>query len=208
MTHVHAHDSRHDGDIDAPGRRDIEPRSGVGVGGDSALVVIWLPIGYNRSMSFTLDGEKFELTREVVLARLREQSPGKVQQYWVEVDGVRWPVKEAISIATGFARTRFQSQQARHWLKSVGFVIGGSAVNAGPIPAPATSTTPPAKFDPAGLERAETRLPRSVRPSRGGRSVSCPSTLRDSPCSRLCPRSPGSTALTLDSMKSRCGLCT
>ena len=78
-----------------------------------------------RNMLFTLDGETFELTPELVRARLSGVAPENIQQYWAEVDGVRWPVKQVISLATGVReRQRFQSQSARRWLARLGFTIG------------------------------------------------------------------------------------
>lgn len=72
-------------------------------------------------MYFTLDGESFELTPEVVRRRLDGHVPEDVREYWVEVDGVRWPVKQVISLATGAKRTRFQSQASRRWLQNLGW---------------------------------------------------------------------------------------
>ncbi|KGN37505.1 DUF6884 domain-containing protein [Knoellia subterranea] len=77
-------------------------------------------------MRFTLDGESFELTREQVHLRLQGHAPEPIQQYWVEVEGTRWPPKQVISLATGVAdRQRFQSQSARLWLQRLGFTVGG-----------------------------------------------------------------------------------
>lgn len=75
-------------------------------------------------MRFTLDGEQFELTPELVRSRLEGHTPEAVREYWVEIDGARWPVKQVISLATGAGRQRFQSQAARRWLRSLGFAIG------------------------------------------------------------------------------------
>src|SRR5690349_17427194 len=77
-------------------------------------------------MRFTLDGEPFELTPEVVRARLAGHMPEEIREYWVEIDAMRWPVKQVISIATGVSdRQRFQSQSSRRWLQNLGFTIGG-----------------------------------------------------------------------------------
>ena len=76
-------------------------------------------------MRFTLDGELFELTPSVVRNRLSGELPERIQSYWVEIDGIRWPVKQVISLATGVAdRGRFQSQSSRRWLHKLGFTIG------------------------------------------------------------------------------------
>lgn len=78
-------------------------------------------------MRFTLDGELFELTPDVVRNRLSGESPERIQSYWVEIDGIRWPVKQVISLATGVAdRSRFQSQSSRRWLYKLGFTIGSN----------------------------------------------------------------------------------
>lgn len=76
-------------------------------------------------MRFTLDGELFELTPDVVRGRLSGELPERIHSYWVEIDGVRWPVKQVVSLATGVAdRGRFQSQSSRRWLHKLGFTIG------------------------------------------------------------------------------------
>ncbi len=77
-------------------------------------------------MRFTLDGESFELTPELVRARLAGHVPEDIREYWVEIDGTRWPVKQVIALATGVSdRQRFQSQSSRRWLQNLGFTIGG-----------------------------------------------------------------------------------
>jgi hypothetical protein len=96
-------------------------------------------------MRFTLDGETFDLTPETVRARLEGHAPEDIRNYWVEVDGTRWPVKQVISLATGVKdRQRFQSQSSRRWLQKLGFTIGsgGRAIPRAPGPATAKTTTP------------------------------------------------------------------
>jgi hypothetical protein len=76
-------------------------------------------------MRFTLDGEAFDLTPDLVRAHLMGHDPEPVRDYWVEIDGTRWPVKQVISLATGVTnRQRFQSQSSRRWLHNLGFTIG------------------------------------------------------------------------------------
>ncbi len=112
-------------------------------------------LDYNGAMQFTLDGERFELTAQLVRARLQSHVPQTIREYWVDIDGVQWPVKQVIAIATGARRTRFQSQDARRWLQNLGFVIGQAA--AGP-PFPRTTTAAPRSpgarpcFDASTLE--------------------------------------------------------
>lgn len=76
-------------------------------------------------MRITLDGEPFDLTPELVRARIGDHVPEGIRDYWVEIDGARWPVKQVIALATGGTdRQRFQSQSARRWLGNLGFTIG------------------------------------------------------------------------------------
>ncbi|WP_030577868.1 hypothetical protein [Streptomyces anulatus] len=87
-------------------------------------------------MQFILDGESFELTPTLVRRRLAGHVPEEIREYWVEVDGVHWPVKQVISLATGAKRSRFQSHASRRWLQNLGFLIGAgsSATESGSIP--------------------------------------------------------------------------
>ena len=75
-------------------------------------------------VSFTLAGRSFDLTANDVRRRLQQHYPESVDQYWVDVDGVRWPVKQVMALATGLARTSFQSQNSRRLLAKLGFTVG------------------------------------------------------------------------------------
>lgn len=97
-------------------------------------------------MRFVMDGEEFELTAAHVRSRLRGHVPGDIREYWVEVDGVRWPVKQVLAIATGTSRSRFITQTAVRHLGRLGFTVGGGE---------------PAHSEPAGpyLERSPAASP-------------------------------------------------
>ena len=102
-------------------------------------------------MPFTFEGETLKLTSDMVHRALAEQAPGEVQKYGVDVDGVRWPVKEAVALSTGLARTRFTSQQAQRWLKKAGFAI--QATNSPSLPMTASAVASAiTSFDVSGLE--------------------------------------------------------
>lgn len=64
-------------------------------------------------MRFTLAGQSFELTADIVRRKLAGRVPESIQEYWVEVDGVRWPVKQVMAVATGLDRRRFQVPTTR-----------------------------------------------------------------------------------------------
>lgn len=107
-------------------------------------------------MQFILDGESFELTSTLVRRRLAGHVPEEIREYWVEVDGVHWPVKQVISLATGAKRSRFQSQASRRWLQKLGFLIGAgsSATESGSIPR-LTGATRRGPFDESQLKELE-----------------------------------------------------
>ncbi|GGK83552.1 hypothetical protein GCM10011509_35010 [Ornithinimicrobium pekingense] len=85
------------------------------------------------AISFTLAGQQFELSDVDVRTRLANHHPDQIYQYWVDIDGTRWPVKQALALATGLANSEFQSQSAQRLLAKLGFTIGkGSDVVAAP----------------------------------------------------------------------------
>jgi hypothetical protein len=83
------------------------------------------------TMRIRLGGETFDVTAELVRLRLDNQVPEAVRDYWVEVDGTRWPVKQVISLATGVTdRKRFQSRDSRRCLSRLGFTVGSDSAGA------------------------------------------------------------------------------
>src|SRR5438128_1750868 len=73
-----------------------------------------------------MDGREYELTSELVRARVRGHTPESIRQYSVEIDGVHWPVKHMLRLATGAEVP--QSQFARRQLERLGFRVDGAAV--------------------------------------------------------------------------------
>lgn len=110
--------------------------------------------GISRGMQFTLNGESFELTPDLVRSRVSGHVPEDIREYWVEIDDVRWPVKQVIALATGAKRGRFQSQDSRRWLGNLGFAIGSGA-GPGTATKPGRASTSRPRFDAASLEVLE-----------------------------------------------------
>lgn len=93
------------------------------MGEHDRLVHSYAP-GEHGTITFTLDGERRELSRETVIESLEGRVPGNVLTYWVDVEGVRWPVKQVLSVALGIDTKKFQSWDARRRLEALGFEIG------------------------------------------------------------------------------------
>ncbi len=53
---------------------------------------------------------------------IARHTPEPVREHWCEVDGTRYPAKQAYQILTGLPRSRFTSHQALRGLRSAGFV--------------------------------------------------------------------------------------
>lgn len=97
------------------------------------------------AIAFTLARQHFELSAGEVRARLAQHRPDPIDQYWVEIDDVRWPVKQVMVLATGLGKGDFQSQNSRRLLAKLGFTIGeGNAALAPPTGSTTKSRTNPA----------------------------------------------------------------
>ena len=86
-------------------------------------------------IDFTLNGKRYRLTRDMVTRALRKQTPGRIQTYSVEVEGVSFPVKQALAQALGIPVTEFISTRAQDLLAKLGFVVTNheSGVSAGAV---------------------------------------------------------------------------
>jgi hypothetical protein len=74
-------------------------------------------------IDFTLDGEKFHLTRQGVIHAMRNQIPGGIQKYAVDIEGARFPVKQVLAQALRIPTTRFITTRAQDILRKLGFRI-------------------------------------------------------------------------------------
>lgn len=73
-------------------------------------------------MQFIIDGDTYNLDREMVAGKLRGRPPQTIQTHWVEVDGVRFPVKQALEVSLGLGREAFTSHRARGIFDRLQFV--------------------------------------------------------------------------------------
>lgn len=74
-------------------------------------------------IEFTVNGQRLRLTRQQVVASLRDQLPEPLQTWAVEIQGRLYPVKQVMANATGLRRTDFISHRARDVLGRLGFRV-------------------------------------------------------------------------------------
>lgn len=75
-------------------------------------------------IEFTMAGEARSLSATDVISSLELATPDGIVTYWVDIDGQRWPVKQAMSLAVGVPTSEFSSFHARKYLGQLGFEIG------------------------------------------------------------------------------------
>ncbi|RAY12932.1 hypothetical protein DPM19_23265 [Actinomadura craniellae] len=72
-------------------------------------------------MNFVLNGRIVELDAATVRARVRPNLPEPIRTHWVEIDGRRWPPKQAFRVATGLTDEPFISHFALRVFQRLGF---------------------------------------------------------------------------------------
>ncbi|WP_020634997.1 hypothetical protein [Amycolatopsis alba] len=87
-------------------------------------------------MRLTVNGDHFDLDQPTVEARLRGRPPEPIQVHWVEIEGTRFPVKQALETMLGISRATFTSHTARYQFDRLGFPTSTTTANAtgGPTP--------------------------------------------------------------------------
>ena len=75
------------------------------------------------TQEFIVGGKRFQLTKDQVLSKLRGISPGSVKTHGVEINGLMYPVKEALALATGLDLIDFNTNQARSVFRRLGFKV-------------------------------------------------------------------------------------
>ena len=76
-----------------------------------------------NEIDFTLDGRRHSLTRDAVIKSMRKQIPRRIQTYAVDVEGVRYPVKQVLAQALQIPVTSFVSTRAQDLLSKLGFDV-------------------------------------------------------------------------------------
>ena len=72
---------------------------------------------------FVVGGKQVHLTSDKVLSALRGIAPGPIQTHAVEINGLTYPVKEALARVTGLDLLDFNTNQARSVFCRLGFKV-------------------------------------------------------------------------------------
>ena len=75
-------------------------------------------------MRFILKGKAYDLTKEEVEEKMQEVLPEVIRQYYVIVNGKKYPPKQVISKVLGLGRVEFTTMDAVNILHRLGFEIG------------------------------------------------------------------------------------
>lgn len=78
---------------------------------------------YALDIEFTVAGERMKLSPEEVEHRLSGVSPGLIQSHAVEVDGILFPVKQALAEVTSLDPLDFNTNQARSIFRRLQFKV-------------------------------------------------------------------------------------
>lgn len=74
-------------------------------------------------IQFTASGRRMTLTRDQVLRSVKGTTPGTLRTHAVLIGGTRYPVKEVVALASGLDPLDFNTNQARRWLRQLGFDV-------------------------------------------------------------------------------------
>lgn len=80
----------------------------------------------NDVVHFVLAGVSCSLTRRDIERRLATTDPQPISVHSVSINGVWYPLGQALEVATGVDRRRFRSREARRHLAQFGFELRGS----------------------------------------------------------------------------------
>lgn len=74
-------------------------------------------------MDFTLNGQRYTLTKPQVEAALQRVEPESGDRHFVEVGDREYPIKQAFSLVLQVSRLDFNTQQARGIFRRLGFKV-------------------------------------------------------------------------------------
>ncbi len=96
-------------------------------------------------MRFVIDSHAYEISRDIILDATRGIPPKPFDgrnRYYVELHGLKYPIKQPVHLATGLPyRGFFNAQYAYHILNKLGFPVRLLEIENGIKPTPGNSNT-------------------------------------------------------------------
>jgi hypothetical protein len=87
-----------------------------------------------EKFKFTIGGVEFFLTKKEVEQKLQTVEPESVREVSVEVNGKRYPVKQALAEATGLLRGNFTSHDAMRVFRKLSLPLATGPMDVGTLP--------------------------------------------------------------------------
>lgn len=110
-------------------------------------------------MKFTLNGERYDVDPSDARARLAAHPPEPIQVHWVELDGRRWPPKQALEVVLGVQRAGFTTHRAAEILCRLGLSTSRAQTSTrSRMSAPKTGSKPMLQFSRESLHEAVEHL--------------------------------------------------
>ena len=78
----------------------------------------------SEKLKFTVGGTEFSLSREDVERKLKGVEPENLHRVYVELNGKRYPIKQAFAVAAGFIRGGFTTHDAVRVFRKLLFSVG------------------------------------------------------------------------------------
>lgn len=92
-------------------------------------------------MRFRINGVEHDLDPAAARSRLAGHPAEPIQTHWVELDGNRWPPKQALEVISGINRSGFTSHRAADVLGRLGFATSRDRMaSTGSVPATSAGT--------------------------------------------------------------------
>ena len=74
-------------------------------------------------LDITIKGNQYRITRDMVIKAMRRQTPGRIQTYAVDVDGVEFPPKQVLAQTLQIPVSDFITTRAQAVLERLGFTV-------------------------------------------------------------------------------------
>jgi len=89
----------------------------------------------DQKIGFTIGGIQFVLSKQEVEEKLNGVEPENVREVYVEVNGKRYPIKQAFAVGTGILRGGFTTHDAMRVFRKLSIAVGSEGIDPGTMPA-------------------------------------------------------------------------